>query len=94
MMNSPPEDVGFVLARQAHAHAERHPKREPQRPALILRVARLAQVVAEVLELHVPVIRLNREHFAQKRLEPFGFALLGGNIRLEEAFVSCCLDFN
>jgi hypothetical protein len=89
------KDVRLVFAGQADLHPKRHAVGEAKGTTLVLRVTRLAEVVAEVLELHVPVIGLDREHLPEEGFEAFVLPLLGGRgVGLEEPLVSRGLDFN
>jgi hypothetical protein len=82
----------LVLADEAHLDAERHAEGQAQRAALVGRVARLGEVVADVLQAQVPVVALDREDFAEERLEAVVLALVGGDLFLEEFLIR--LDLN
>jgi hypothetical protein len=69
--------LGHVLPNQANHHAERPTVRQPKLPALICVVPRLVQLVVQILKLHAPVVRFDREYLAQQRFEPdLGVALV------------------
>jgi hypothetical protein len=65
----------LVLADEAHLDAEGHAEGEAQRAALVGGVARLGEVVADVLEAEVPVVALDREDLAEQGLEALFFRL-------------------
>ena len=64
------EDLVDALASQPHADAEGAPIREAQLLALLGRIAWIVELVVEVLQLHRAVVRLDRKHLVQQRLQP------------------------
>src|SRR5262249_51988758 len=81
------------LLHEAQPDAEGPAVGEAQLAALVGAVARLAQLVAEVLERDVLVVALDGEDFAQDTFEAGGRALLGRRVQLEEPVVGVRLDF-
>ena len=63
-------DLRHVLADQADTDAERQTVGQPQLPAFVGRVPRFVQPVMHILQMHVPVVRFDREDLTQQRLEP------------------------
>jgi hypothetical protein len=89
-------EVDLLLDRRllldAHADLEGAAVGEPQLAALVGRVARRAELVAEVLELHRPVVGRDREHLAQDPLEAEVLAVLLRDGLLEELRVRARLQ--
>ena len=77
---------------EAEPDVERAAVGQPELPALVGIVARLAQVEAEVLELECLVIALDREDLPEDALQTRVAPLLGGIIGLEETLVAARLD--
>ena len=84
----------FVLADEAHLDAEGHPEGQAQRAALVGRVARLGEVVADVLQAKVLIVALDREHLAQQRFEAVVFPLGGIDLFLQEFLIGLDLYFD
>ena len=74
-------EVDFFLDRllldQPQPDAERPAVGEPQLPAFDRRVARLAQLVADVFQSVLFVVAFDGENFAEDFLEPLALALVG-----------------
>jgi hypothetical protein len=64
------DDLVLVLADEAHLDAEGHSEGQAQRAALDGGVARLGEVVADVLEAQVPVVALDREDSRKSASSP------------------------
>ncbi len=88
--------VDFFLDRlllvEPQPDAERPAVGQPQLAAFIRLVARLAELVAQVLELELLVVAFDREDFAQHAFQAFVFALFRRGIVLQEARVALRLD--
>ena len=82
----------LVLADEPHLDAERHAERQPQGPALVGRVPRLGQVVADVLQPQVAVVALDREHLPEQGLQAEVAAVGDRHLLLEELLVALDLD--
>ena len=82
-----------LVARQSQPHAQRATIGEAQLAALIGIVARLPQLVADILELHGAIVALDREDFPQNTLDPLVLPLQRRGVVLEEAVVKAGLDF-
>ncbi len=84
-------EVDFFLDRlllvEAQPDAERPAVGQPQLPALIGTVARLAQLVLDVLQAERLVVALDREDFPQDAFQAGGRALFGRHVQLQEAVV-------
>ena len=78
---------GLALV-EAEPDVERAAVGQPELPALVGVVARLAQVVAEVFELEGLVVALDREDFAEDAFQSRVGPLLGGIVGLEEPLVA------
>ena len=80
--------VDFFLDRlllvQPQPDAERPAVGQPQLAAFVRLVARLAQLVAQVLELERLVVALDREDLAQHAFQAFVLALVGRRLVLQE----------
>ena len=85
--------VRAAFALQAHAHAEGAAVREAQLAALVGGIPGLLERVVHVLELHRPVVALDREDLKQQRLKAQGLqAIVGVRAELQEALVRVGLD--
>ena len=88
--------VDFFLDRlllvEPQPDAERPAVGQPQLAAFVRLVARLAQLVAQVLELERLVVALDREDLAQHAFEAVVLALVGGRFVLQERCVAVGLD--
>ena len=82
---------GLLLV-EAQPDAERPAVGQAELPALVGAVARLAQLVLEVLERERLVVALDGEDFAQHAFQAGGRALFGRHVELEEAVVGLRLD--
>ncbi len=69
------DHLGPVLALEPDPNPEGHAKGQPQRAAFIRRVASLRQFITEILQLQIPVIRLDREDLPKQCFEAFVLAL-------------------
>ena len=89
-------EVDFFLDRllfvQPQPDAERPAVGQPQLAAFIRLVARLAQLVAQVLERELLVVALDREDLAQHAFQPFVLALVVRRFVLQEPRVALRLD--
>ena len=86
-------EVDFFLDRllfvQPQPDAERPAVGQPQLAAFVRRVARLAELVAHVLELERLVVALDREDLAQHAFDALILALLRSRCRAAETLRSC-----
>ena len=82
-----------LVARQSQPHAQRAAIGEAQLAAFIGIVARLPQLVADILELHGAIVALDREDLPQNTLDPLVLPLQRRGVVLEEAVVKAGLDF-
>src|SRR5262249_17504082 len=84
----------LVLALEANLDAKWHAVGQAQRSALIGGIARLGQVIADVLQAEIPVVAFNRENLSEQGFEPFVLSLAELNLFLEEALVSNLLNLD
>src|SRR6185436_12900597 len=81
-----------LLLLEPHTDLEGRPVREAQTTALLGRVARATELVADVLESHLAVERLDGEDLAQDRLEAEVLALPVGHVALQEIRIAAGLQ--
>jgi hypothetical protein len=82
-----------LLAGQSQPDPQRPAIGQPQLPALVGRISRLAEVVAEIFELDRLVVALDREDLPQHSLDALIFPLVGSDVVLQKRFVEAGLDF-
>jgi hypothetical protein len=89
-------EVDFFLDRllfdEAQPDAERTTVGQPQLPALGCGIARLAQLVPDVLEPVLPVVAFDGENFAENLFETLVGAAVGPFIQLQESRVRLGLN--
>ena len=73
-----------LLFLEAQPDPERAPVSQPQLAAFVGGIARLAELVLDVIEPVLPVVALDREDFAQNAFEPIVLAALRRRIALKE----------
>ena len=79
---------------QPEAHLEGVPERHPQLAALVDVVAGSSELVADVLEAHRLVVRVDREDLAQESFEALGEARSRGIVGRQEVLVGFRLDLD
>jgi hypothetical protein len=79
---------------QAQADLEGVPVGQAQLPALVDRVARPTELVADVLEAHRLVVRVDREHLAQEGLEALELAVRLDDVGGQELVPGLRLDLD
>ena len=77
---------------EAQPDVERPAVGQPELPALVGIVPRLAQIVPEVFQLQCLVVALDREDFAEDAFQSGVGSLFGGIVGLEEPLVAAGLD--
>ena len=82
-----------VFALQAALDLQRRAVGQAERPALVGRVARLAQIVFQEIQRDRFVIRQNRKHFLKDRLQTVALAFVRQHINLKELGVKFALCF-
>ena len=68
------------------------PERQAQLPALVRRIARLAKVVVQIIELHVLVVADDREHRTKRGMQARLFPCTEGCVGLQKLVVRIDLD--
>ena len=81
-----------LLFDEPQPDAERAAVRQAELPALGRRVARLAQLVAEILEPVLAVVAFDREDLAEDLLDSLALAFAGTAVELQETGVRLGLN--
>ena len=81
-----------LFLHQAQPNTERAAERQTQLAALQRRVARLAQLVLDVLQPISMIVTLDRKHFSQNGFQPRILAFTGIIVQLQKADIGVDLD--